>query len=652
MLSLTFYGQSLAVQFERSDSDTNRAHILALWGEEIHRSKPDSAIILFESALHICERNLENESDPGKRQFFQDLMNSMYNNLGYMYERQGLIELALECNDKAIRAYERNGDTLNLANSLNNVGYIYFKQEEYALALEYYERSELLKDAIGDLKGLAQTLNNIGLLYKRDKQYNKAFSYYERSLNIRRSIPDSLGIANSLANIGSLYKEMRDYTKAIDYYMECITIQMILDDRQGMAGSKANIGTIYFEQGDLQTALVFGERSLEYGQELGYPENIKKSAHLLYEVHQAQGDHEKALEYYQLFIIMRDSVLNTETQAATIRQQVQYEYEKEKLEEEKEREKQQAIDEEHRKTLQVITYSVSGGLGLVLLFSIFLINRVRVINRQKGVIEEQKHEVEEKNAEITDSLNYASTIQKAILTSHEYLDEMFKEHFVLYQPQSIVSGDFYWAFRSGHKMVWAAVDCTGHGVPGAFMSMIGTTLLNEIVVEKGITQPSQILDLLRQGVIKALEKSSGKTERQDGMDMALCVLDSDTNELIFSGANNPLWIINKAGEVIEIKGDKMPVGLSDSSESFSQHAVKVDDGSMIYIFSDGYADQFGGPHGKKFKYKTFKELLGRIRDLPAAAQQAELFRVFEEWKGDVEQTDDVCVFGVRVTETI
>lgn len=628
-------------------SDTARATRLSVLGESLYRSDPDSAITLFEEVLDICHTYFEGPKDEGKEDYFTALRATMYNNLAYMYEQQGNIELALEYNAIAIRTYEEQKDTLLLANSLNNVGFIYYKQLEYDKALEYYERSVELKEAVNDNRGLAQTLNNIGLLYKKQRKYNTALTYYQRSLAIRRSINDSVGIPNSLANLGYLYKEIEDYGKALNYYAESIAIQQLRNDKHGLAGAYSNVGTIHLEMGNLDSAQYFGNLAMELANELGYPEPISKAADLLYRVNLNNGNFEKALQYYQLFYQMRDSVLNTETQAATIRQQVQYEYEKEKLAEQKEREKQAALDLAHKETLQVVIYAISGGLLLVLLFSFFLINRVRVINRQKGVIESQKQQVEEINHEITDSLNYASTIQNAILTSDEYLQQAFPEHFVVYQPQGIVSGDFYWAYKAGNKLIWAAVDCTGHGVPGAFMSIIGSTLLNEIIIEKGIVQPAEILNRLRNGVIKALEQKPGTTKKRDGMDMALCVLNTETNELKFAGANNPAWIIGSE-EITELKGDKKPVGLSDNMDDFTEHTFALNPNDVIYIFSDGYADQFGGPHGKKFKYKPFRELLQNLSNKPMAEQQQALLTHFNEWKGQLEQVDDVCVFGVRV----
>jgi serine phosphatase RsbU (regulator of sigma subunit) len=282
-----------------------------------------------------------------------------------------------------------------------------------------------------------------------------------------------------------------------------------------------------------------------------------------------------------------------------------------------------------------------------------VIERTEEINQQKELVEHQ-------NKEILDSINYALRLQKAILPEKEHMDQALKESFVLFKPKDIVSGDFYWISEKPEETLVAAVDCTGHGVPGALVSMVGSNNLDRCVGEFDLRKPSDILDKLKELVVATFESTGD--EVKDGMDISLVALAPESSRgnksvLQYSGANNPLWIIRKdtkppaEGEdanVFEIKADKQPIGKFDYGKPFTNHEVEVEKGDCVYIFTDGYADQFGGPLGKKFRYKTLKNLLLQIHHLPMSEQRNILDETFEKWKGELAQIDDVCVIGIRV----
>jgi len=256
--------------------------------------------------------------------------------------------------------------------------------------------------------------------------------------------------------------------------------------------------------------------------------------------------------------------------------------------------------------------------------------------------------IEEKNKDIMDSIKYAKRIQDAILPTEKLLKESLDGSFILFKPKDIVSGDFYWVEKKDGKIIVAAVDCTGHGVPGAFMSMIGNALLNEIVKEHGITQPDEILNHLRDGVISALKQKGEEGDTKDGMDIALCTYDLGSMNLNYAGANNPLYLIRN-NELLEEKPDKQPIGyFLDELTPFTNVNLEIKKGDTIYIFSDGYADQFGGPKGKKFKYRPFKELLLSLQGTPMKEQRDVLDKTIEDWKGELEQIDDICILGVKI----
>jgi len=275
--------------------------------------------------------------------------------------------------------------------------------------------------------------------------------------------------------------------------------------------------------------------------------------------------------------------------------------------------------------------------------------KVEFINKE---VTEQKTIIEHKNIEITDSIKYAKNIQEALLPNLNNIDALFKKSFVLYMPKDIVSGDFYWFAKNGDTRFIAAVDCTGHGVPGAFMSIVGNTLLNEIVNEKKITHPGDILLELHKGVKIALNQNAQEFERRDGMDITLCSLSNNTNQIEYAGANRPLWIYRKDKnyELEIIKATKFPIGGLELEENraYENHVITVNKGDCLYLFSDGYADQFGGPKGKKFMLTNMQKTILENIQYPMEVQKQKLIDAFMAWKNDTEQIDDVLVIGIKI----
>jgi len=260
----------------------------------------------------------------------------------------------------------------------------------------------------------------------------------------------------------------------------------------------------------------------------------------------------------------------------------------------------------------------------------------------------QRDEIARQKKEIIYSFEYASLIQSALLPPENLINRLLPDNFILYLPKDIISGDFYWAYRMGAHIIFAAADCTGHGVPGALMSILGISFLNEIMTEKCQLKANRILNQLREKIMKALHQTGEGSESKDGMDIALCIFNPQTLELQYSGANNPLYIIRN-NLLEEINPDKMPIGISGTMEqSFINHNLQLEPGDMIYAFSDGFADQFGGPLGKKFKYKPFKQLLLDIHKKPLQDQKTRLVSAFQNWKGKLDQVDDILILCVKI----
>jgi serine phosphatase RsbU (regulator of sigma subunit) len=276
-------------------------------------------------------------------------------------------------------------------------------------------------------------------------------------------------------------------------------------------------------------------------------------------------------------------------------------------------------------------------------------NRTRELQEEKEKLQVAYSEIDEKNKDITDSIHYAKRIQQAILPSDSGVKQLLPDSFIFYKPKDIVSGDFYWMEQWGPQTLIAAVDCTGHGVPGAFMSIVAHNILTQAVNVLGLSKPALILNETNTQLTKKLNQNSEEATVRDGMDIALCAINYKRSTMEFAGANNPLWLIRN-GQVIEINGDKFPIGafVGEELQRFTNHEWEIQKGDCIYIFTDGFADQFGGPKGKKFKYKQFQELLLRICQLPMSEQKDILEKVNEEWQGSLEQVDDVLIIGIRI----
>ena len=658
----------------------------------------------------VKARLKKNENTDAYRKKLLNHLSTALNNMGVLYITKGNISKALKYSLKSLVIQEYLGDNEGIAQSLNNIGYMYNNQGDIERALEYYLRSLKIQEKIGHKEGLAASLNNIGSIYKNQQDINKALDYYKKSLKIEEEIGNKNGIASGLNNIAGVYKDQNNLELALNNYQKSLTLREELGDNRGISESLNNIGTIYEKQGDISTALDYYQRSLEIrekindkagitsslnsianvmlvkgnlkeakknvqrslaiSKELGYPINIRNAAEQLSEIYEKEKNGMEALALYKLYISMRDSINSEETQKMTTRQQIKYEYEKQKSLDDAKHEKLLAIKQKEKQKQQIIIYATVAGLVLVIVFLIFVFNRLKITNKQKLVIEEQKevvetahNQLEEKNKEILDSINYATRIQSAILPSDKIVKRYLKESFILYKPKDIVAGDFYWVqnqvSNQEDTILFAAADCTGHGVPGAMVSVVCKNALDRSIKEHNLSEPGKILDKAREIIIQEFEKSDD--EVNDGMDIALCSIKG--KELQYAGAYNPLWLIRKANtdkglpapsfsengyDLIEIKGNKQPIGKFDNPIAYQTHNISLIEGDSLYIFSDGYVDQFGGEKGKKFKALNFKKLLLSIQEKSVTEQHSIIEGTFEKWKGHMEQVDDVCVIGLRV----
>ena len=283
-----------------------------------------------------------------------------------------------------------------------------------------------------------------------------------------------------------------------------------------------------------------------------------------------------------------------------------------------------------------------------------IVTQKEEIESQRDEIILQKIEIEKKNTSLTDSIHYALRIQEAMLPTNEMIASNLPEHFILYKPRDIVSGDFYWFRQIKNYTFIAAADCTGHGVPGAFMSMLGISILNEIITKRDLNPPNEVLDELRKRIKKSLHQKGQDGQTQDGMDIAMCVIDNESNEIQFSGAFNPMYVFRKSTidnnyELIETKADRMPIGVHPfDNKNFTSKTMKLQTNDTLYLFSDGYASQFGGEKSEKFKTRRLKNILLKIQNKNLLEQKEILEAAFKEWQGNNEQVDDILLIGIRI----
>ena len=581
------------------------------------------------------------------------------NNIGLVYKKQGLSIKTVEYYHRALKIQEEINDKNGVATSLNNIAIVYFQQGDIQKALDYNKKALKLREEIKDVPGIGMSLNNIGYIHNKQGQIDVALEYYKRSLKNYESVNNRRGMATSLSNIGLMYKRKNNFSLAFECLNKALKLQEEVNDVNEISTTLASLANTLVKEGKINEAFPYAEKSLQIADKLGYPEKIAQSTFQLYEVFQKQNKPGQALEMYLRYISMRDSLTNQETRKASLKTQFQYDYDKKEAILKEQQDKERLLAETKSNHQKVIIWCVIAGFVLVLVFSIFIFNRLQITRRQKIIIEKQKkevefqkHIVEEKQKEILDSITYAKRLQEAILPTETNWLELLPNSFVLYKPKDIVAGDFYWLEKIKDKVFFAAADCTGHGVPGALVSVVCSNALNRTVLEFGITNPGEILDKTRELVISTFEKSD--KEVKDGMDISLCCLNTKTNVLLWAGANNPLWILSqKDGEIIEDSfaeyvPDKQPIGKYAEQKPFTTHEIQLKKGDSLYVFTDGYADQFGGPKGKKFKYKQVKETLMAIAFLKPQEQKNKLDALFENWKGNLEQIDDVCVVGIKI----
>lgn len=599
--------------------------------------------------------------------------------------------------DETTHTIEMYQKALTLAKQSKNkklLGYCYHKiataVADYNTSIKYGTMALPLLKEVNDTDRVMYCLMSIGRAFSQQKNIDSALYYYNQIFLYAENHTEEDRYRNK-ANYGiaELYKHNADYEKALEYLKKLISGEYghSIDGNSNTINGR--IAKLFCDMGKPDSALAYlqkekhrafsfyksfnnkmakeiaeksflsmdGDVAMEvyyknknYKQAKEYLDKTRKSAysledtaywHLAYQIDTTLGNYKTALSDYIRYAQAKNELSKEDLSKQLLSNEFNDVMEKKQMEQEQ----QNAIAAAEMRRQRIILIFVSCFLVLVALLAVVIFRSLRVNQQKNKIITAQKHLVEEKQKEVLESITYAKRLQQAILPPQEYINKFAPKHFILYKPKDIVAGDFYWSENVGDLFFIAAADSTGHGVPGAMVSVVCSNALNRTVLEFGVTETGKILDKTRELVIETFVKSS--SEVKDGMDISLLCIDLKNKNIFWSGANNPLWYVQD-NELKEIKADKQPIGKTENPKPFTTHQIDYKENTMFYLFTDGLADQFGGEKGKKFKYKPFADMLLNNSHLQQEQQAEIIDKVFSDWKGALEQVDDVCVIGVRV----
>lgn len=630
-----------------------------------------------------------------------------YNNHAKFYLFEGNYDAAISNYQKSFLCRQKINDTVGVADVLSNMGISYRKKGDYVKALEFYQKALEIRNKYADKTDAIGTINNIGGLYYYQRNYEKAESYYKKALDLAVTINDSNLISVEYGNIALVLDDKGESKKALDFLFKALKIKEHIASEGEIALSYNNIGRAYEHMGEISTALEYFDKSARLYHQMGDEPNKCNTLYNIGDLNLKQKNYLKALvfldssykiaqrihhrtqlrdlyysfaqtyhklnnnnlafEFLNKYAALNDSIYDENSLEQLSEMETKYqtqerEHEIELLQHENEiknlREKEAKKD--FRMTIIIAISSLI--ILTALIFALFIRIRLKKkahdslvlfnneIMQKKEIIEQQKMHIEEKQKEIVDSINYAKKIQYALLANQSLINSNLKNNFILFKPKDIVSGDFYWsatlmAANEDELFYITACDSTGHGVPGAFMSLLSIGFLSEAINEKHIEKPNEVFDYVRRRLITSFGGSGDG--QKDGFDGILVCINKTTKEITYAAANNNPVLIS-GNKYIELPANKMPVGFGIRENPFDLYKIEYKTNDRLYIYTDGYADQFGGPKGKKFKYKQLNELLLANSSKSFNEQADILNKVITDWRGNLEQVDDICVIGMEL----
>jgi serine phosphatase RsbU (regulator of sigma subunit) len=617
------------------------------------------AIDYFEEALVLLE---------GKTNDYKSMTATLYNNLGNVFAELGNIPKSIEMYTESLKIMVRLNNYVGMGNAYNNIANLHKKKGSKDIPSSYYRKAFNAFEKADNYIGMGNVATNLIGSKLLNEELDSALYFCDLAMENYNKINNNIGVSQVHSKLADIYVRKGDFTQAIIEQNKSIALVSDFGNKKELALNLSKLASIYFEMGELDKADELSKEGLklsESAESVFYANDIRYSRYLILK---EKGNKIEALELLEKYLAVKDSIDLLETEELLTRKKYEYEYSKKTIQDsiaraehdnyiiEKLRRKEAEINQGRQRNIFLIVIVLVIGVS-----AIFIFRRLRISQKQRKIIENQKAKVEDqrnildlKNKEIMDSINYAKRLQDAILPSKINFQTHFEDHFIFYKPKDVVSGDFYWLERIGNELYLAAADCTGHGVPGAMVSVVCSNALTKAVLEEKRTEPSDILGRARDIIVEHFGR--GGTGIYDGMDVALIkvVFSNDdihsAQKIVFSGAHNPFWMIRN-GEFTEIKGDSQPVGNYAEMKPFKQHDLAVEKGDMVYLFSDGYIDQFGGPKenpgGKKYKRGKFRKLVLDLAKLPMIEQKEKLSTEITNWQGDLPQTDDIVVIGLK-----
>ncbi len=493
---------------------------------------------------------------------------------------------------------------------------------------------------IVDKNNIGSSEGKIGAIYTEMKEYNKSFYYLNKGLKTSRDNNLVQGEGEILNYLGNLFLTKKDYPNALKY----INLSIELNTKNKIESQIAIAHRLLGQVSLLEKKFALAEENLLLALDLdrksGALNNQFISEKALAEIYETTDKPQEAIKHLKHANNLRDSIFNKKNSHKISIMEV----EKRDADAKVVQEKRDLLSQQEIEKQKIVRNSFIGGFILVMLIAIGIFRSLQQNRKAKTIIEKQKKEVEHQKQEILDSIEYAKRIQTTILPPPKVIKKYSDDSFILYLPKDIVAGDFYWMESVGDWVLFAACDCTGHGVPGALVSVVCHNALNRAVKEYNKIMPAEILDCVAELV---LENFSTDDDVKDGMDASVCALNTATGELFWAGANNPLWLIRHS-ELIEYQPNKQPIGKFDGRVPYTNHKIEITKGDTIYLFTDGYADQFGGERGKKLTKAKFREAILNMQRYNVDEQKKYLLDLHLNYKGNLGQVDDICVIGVRV----
>lgn len=585
--------------------------------------------------------------------------------VGRSYDLMGNRKKAIELSLQGAEIAKKHGKVIKLAELYINLSSIY-KGEDEINSKKYALQS--LKVLVGlknfeNSKVVNASYLIIGNVYYDAHKIDSATYYYNLCMKSSERTKDRTTYLSAIGNLGNVAYEEKQYSKALEYNLLTLHEYRKMGIKTEIAVSYGSLADIYKDIKDYKKAIKYYDSALKVTEQIHSADDFIYNYKGLSETYEMMGNEKEALKYYKLYRAWNDSVNNNQSSKKINEIELDYKYKAEQREKDLIQKSKDIITQEKiKQQTYIIWAAVLGGLCLVIFLGFTVKSNVERKKTNKQLhqfneeISEQKNIIEEKNNEITDSITYASRIQQGVIPDEEELQKLLPQHFVFFRPRDIVSGDFYWASKvksktnpDSKRTVVAVVDCTGHGVPGAFMSLVGNTLLNQTIGRSAIETPAQALDYINAQLPKTIKSKLSTGTIKDGMEVAMCDFHFDTLTMYFAGANSNIYLVRN-GEIQIYKGDKQPIGesLSGTIVKYSNQVISLQKNDCVYLISDGYADQFGGEKGKKFKYKPLENLFCTIAEKDVNEQREILAKAFDNWKSHHEQVDDVLIMGIKI----